>query len=192
MTEQSTPDAESLPQQPVSDLYKLILADGLKLTSEGNEIVYKVVTLRDTNVADERQAEAASERAVMAGGGWKLLVSDSNFKHVLNMLHIESFHCDQTVIPKGIIDLAMYDKLSSRDLELIEQRIFLLTLAAEVRYGNITQAEFESAVSEVVKPLVSTPQPSGQAPTVGVASDLPESGPSLLTDFAGNNAKGEA
>ncbi|MFI5448100.1 hypothetical protein [Polaromonas sp. UC242_47] len=125
MTEQSTPNAESSPAVRIDNLYKLVLADGLKLESGGKDILYKVVSLRDTNVADERKAEALSERAMMVGGGWKLLVSDSNFKHVLNMLHIESFHCDDTVIPRGLIDLDMYDRLSSRDLELIEQRIFL-------------------------------------------------------------------
>ncbi|MFI5448083.1 hypothetical protein [Polaromonas sp. UC242_47] len=101
MTEQSTPNAESSPAVRIDNLYKLVPADGLKLESGGKDILYKVVSLRDTNVADERKAEALSERAMMVGGGWKLLVSDSNFKHVLNMLHIESFHCDDTAIPRG-------------------------------------------------------------------------------------------
>jgi phage FluMu protein gp41 len=183
---------DQIPPERIDDLFKLTLADGLPADVGGKTIRYQVITLRETNVADERRAEALSERAMNVNGGWKLLVSESNFKHALNMMHIASFHCDELVIPQALIDLAMYDKLSSRDLELIEQRIFLLTLASEVRYGNMSQADFEAITAGLapVKAVAASPQPSGQ--TAGVASfdERPESGPALLADYAGAAAEG--
>jgi phage FluMu protein gp41 len=191
MTEPSTPTAALSPPERIDDLFKLILADGLSVESAGKTIRYQCVTLRETNVADERRAEALSERAMNVNGGWKLLVSESNFKHALNMMHIASFHCDELSIPQPLIDLAMYDKLSSRDLQLIEERIFLLTLASEVRYGNMTQADFEAIAAGLapVKAVAASPQPSGQ--TAGVASldERAESGPALLADYAGDAAQ---
>lgn len=178
----------------IDDLFKLTLADGLKVESGGKELRYLVVTLRETNVADERRAEALSERAMLVNGGWKLLVSDSNFKHALNMMHIASFHCDELTIPQPLIDLALYDKLSSRDLELIEERIFLLTLASEVRYGNMTQADFESIMAGLAtpKPVAASPQPTGQTSGMGAFDERAESGPALLADYAGAAAQGQA
>lgn len=193
MTEQSTPNAASSPSGRIDDLFTLTLADGLPATMGGKEIRYKVVKLRETSVADERKAEALSERAILVGGAYKLLVSESNFKHALNMLHIESFHCDGLEIPRAMINLELYDKLSSRDLEMLEERIFLLTLAAEVRYGNLTQEDFDNTLAGIVtKPAIQSPQPSGQTSGVGGAADLSESGPALLADYAGGGAHGQA
>ncbi|MES1977557.1 MAG: hypothetical protein V4451_05940 [Pseudomonadota bacterium] len=193
MTEQSTPNAAPSDQIKIDDLTKLILADGLKLQRGDKEIVYKVVTLRETGVREERIAEKLSERAVMAGGAWRLMHSESDFKHALNMLHIESFKCDGVEIGSGVIDLDMYDRLSSRDLELIEQRIFLMTMAAEVRYGNVTQQYFEEVLAGVTAtPLVKAPQLSGQTPDVGAPADRVESGPTLLADLSGEHPHGKA
>ncbi len=184
--------AELAANARIDNLFKLTLADGLPMDAGGKPVMYKVVTLRETNVADERKAEALSERAMMAGGSWRLMVSESNFKHALNMLHVESFECDGVTIPRAIVDLAMYDRLSSHDLELIEQRIFLITLAAEVRYGNMAQADFDAAMAGTAQPATQSPQPKGQTPTVGAPAGGPESGPALLADYAGNPAQGAA
>lgn len=194
MTPQSTPDAASTNPERIDDLSQLTLADGLPAEVAGKAIRYRQVTLRETGVADERKAEALSERAIQINGSWKLLVSESNFKHVLNMLHIASFHCDDMVIPQALIDLALYDKLSSRDLELIEARIFLLTLASEVRYGNMSQEEFEAITAGLKPPKVGpqSPQPTGQTPGVGAFDQRDESGPALLADYAGAAAQGQA
>jgi phage FluMu protein gp41 len=167
------PNAASSPPERIDDLFRLVLADGLPAHVDGKEIRYRVVTLRETNVADERKAEALSGRAVLVNGSYKLLVSESNFRHVLNMLHIESLACDPTVLSRDLISLNVYDKLSSRDLEMIEQRIFLVTLAAEVRYGTMTQVEFENIMA-------------------GFAKKTAVSGPSLLTDFTGSRPHGAA
>lgn len=181
------------PPTPIGDLFRLTLPDGLKTESAGQELRYKLVTLRETSVADERKAERESERAVNVNGAWKLLVSESNFKHVLNMLHIEEFKCDDMTIPRAMIDLDLYDRLSPRDLEVLEERIFLITLSSEVRYGNMTQAEFE-AIAAGLSPTVGTrsPQPSGQAADLGAPADQSESGPALLADFTGTSPQGSA
>jgi hypothetical protein len=191
-----TPDTSSSPSalpERIDDLYTLTLADGLPVELAGKTIRYRVARLRDTNVADERKAEGLSERAMLVNGAYKLMVSESNFKHVLNMLHIDAFVCDSVEIPRAMIDLALYDKLSSRDLELLEQRIFMLTLAAEVRYGNMQQAEFEAIMAGLsTKSQAASPQPSGQAAGLGAHAQRPESGPALLADFAGDAAQGAA
>ena len=181
------------PADKIDDIFKLTLADGLPAEVAGNQIRYKVVTLRETSVADERKAETMAEKAVLVGGSYKLLVSDSAFKHALNMLHIAQFECDGDTIPQALIDLALYDKLSSRDLELIEQRIFLITLAAEVRYGNMQQAEFDNIMAGLAPPRAATsPQPTGQAASVGADAQPLESGPALLADYAGDAAQSAA
>lgn len=187
MDTQSTPSAGS---SSIGDLFTLVLTDGLTLIADGKEIKYRTVTLRETGVADERKAEGLSERAILVNGAYKLLVSESNFKHVLNMLHLAEFRCDQLVIPQAMITLDMYDKLSIRDMELIEERIFLLTLASEVRYGNMTQAAFDDIMMGLAKPSVQAPQRTGQAAAVGSDDQRAESGPTLLTDFAGSAAQG--
>lgn len=192
MTSQSTPSAESSPVYRIDDLFKLTLLDGLKVMAGGVELRYQMVTLRETSVADERKAERESERAVNVNGAWKLLVSESNFKHVLNMLHIDSLRCDDQVLPKEVIDLDLYDRLSQRDLKAIEERIFLITLSSEVRYGNMTQQEFESIVAGLTPVRPASPQPSGQTSELGAPADQFGAGPAMLADFAGNDTQGAA
>lgn len=188
----STPTPVSTPPARIDDLYTLVLADGLPAEVAGKTIYYRTAKLRETNVADEREAERLSERAMLVGGSYKLLVSESNFRHALNMLHIDSLHCDDQVIPRSMIAIDLYDKLSARDLELLEQRIFLITLAAEVRYGNMTVQEFEALAAGVAPKGVAAPQPVGQAATVGTPAVFAESGPALLTDYLGAAAQGAA
>lgn len=190
MNPQSLSPPESSPPGRIDDLFKLTLVDGLKTTAGGAEIRYQVVTLRETSVADERRAERESERAVNVNGAWKLLVSESNFKHLLNMLHIESLRCDDHVLPKEVIDLDLYDRLSQRDLKAIEERIFLITLSSEVRYGNMTQDQFEAIAAGLTPERLESPQPSGQAPELGAPADQSGPGPAMLADYAGNNPQG--
>lgn len=188
-------NAAAAPLARIDDLHTLVLADGLPITQGDKTIRYRTVKLRETTVADEREAERLSERAILVNGGYKLLVSESNFKHVLNMLHIESFHCDGEVISRSLIGLDVYDKLSVRDLELLEQRIFLLTLAAEVRYGNMSQAEFNDLAAGIAPPgpaIPASPQPVGQTAAVGAPGVFAESGPALLADYLGAAAQGQA
>lgn len=197
MTVQSTPLHDQLSASPTSsridDLFQLTLVDGLPATAGEKEIRYKVVKLRETSVAHERKAEQMAERAVEVNGKYLLLVSDSTFKHVMNMLHVEAFVCDGTEIPAALIDLGLYDRLSPRDLSILEERIFLISMSAEVRYGNMTEEQFE-AICDGLAPVVGqqSPQPSGQAPNLGAPAHQRESGPAMLADFTRNNADGKA
>jgi len=176
----------------IDDLYTLILADGLELVSAGNVIKYRTVKLRETTVADERMAQRLAERVVLVGGAHKLLSSDVDFSYAMTMRHVDQFVCDGMTIPQPMIDLDMFGKLSSHDLGLIEQRVFLLTMAAEVRYGNVTQAEFDDMAGVIAKSGAQSPQHFGQTATVGQVPAGAESGPALLADYVGNPANGAA
>lgn len=184
--------ASTLAQVGITDLFTVILVDGLKTTSEGKELRYKVVRLRETGVAEERIAVRQAERVVEYRGVPRLVVSDAEFKLALNAQHIEAFVCDSYTIHAAAIDLDLIGKLSTHDFGLIEQRIALVTLAAEVRYGNITSEHFHAIVSgkptEETKQEAQSPQPVGQAAGVGAAAASSESGPVLLADFTGDGA----
>ena len=172
-------------------LNTLTLADGLPVQSDGKLIKYRTVHLRETTVADERWAQRQAERVVVVGGAHKLLVSDADFRFAMTCRHIEAFECDGSKIPQAVIDLELLGKLSAHDLGLIEQRIFVLTLAAEVRYGHITQAQFDAlAGGSSSDDQAATPQPLGQAAELGAAAHQPEPGPALLADYARTDAHG--
>lgn len=186
------PTTATLAQAGINDLFKVILVDGLKATMEGKELRYKVVRLRETGVAEERIATRQAERVVDYRGVPRLLVSDADFKFAMNVQHIEAFHCDGETIPAAAIDLGLVGKLSTHDLGLIEQRIVLITLAAEVRYGNITPEVFAAVLSgkptKETEQAAESPQSMGQAAGVGAAAAAPESGPALLADYSGDGA----
>jgi phage FluMu protein gp41 len=179
---------------PIQDLYSLTLVDGLPATTEGREIRYKQVRLRDTNVADERWAQRQAERVVPVGGKPTLLVSDADFRFALTARHVESLRCDGQTISQALIGdgwLDVLGKLSAHDLGLIEQRIFLITLAGEVRYGHMTEADFQ-AIAAGDKPMEGqgAPQRRGQAAELGQAADESGPGPAMLADYAGDAAHG--
>lgn len=178
--------------KPIDDLYTLILVDGLPTESGGKTLKYQVVKLRETTVADERIAQRLAERVMLVGGVHKLLVSDADFQFGMTVRHIDAFVCDGQKIPQPMIDMELVGKLSSHDLGLIEQRVFLIALAAEVRYGNITQGEFDRIVSGGAPSQAgqASPQREGQAADVGQAPAQSQSGPALLADFTGSDAVG--
>ena len=185
----NTPHAASI----IDDLFTLRLVDGLKAESAGKHLFYKVVHLRETSVADERMANRLAERVMNVGGVPKLLVSEADFRYALTMRHIEAFACDGQKIPQGVIDLELFGKLSSHDLGLIEERVFLITMAAEVRYGALTQDAFDELVSGAkTQAAQPSPQPSGQAAELGQADPESESGPALLASYVGGPAGGTA
>lgn len=174
----------------MDNLHKLTLVDGLPVESAGKTLRYRIVHLRETTVADERIAQRQAERVVSVAGKPTLLVSDADFRFALTARHIEAFECDGQRIPQAVIDLELVGKLSPHDLGLIEQHIFLIELAAEVRYGNISQADFEAIASGQRQPDGGAPQPGGQTARVGQPAAEPRSGPALLADFTGDAADG--
>lgn len=174
----------------IDDLYRLTLADGIKTTADGKPVVYRQVHLRETTVADEQAAIRMAERVVPVNGLPQLLVSEAAFKYALTLRHIEALECDGTRLAGALIDMDMFGRLSSHDLGLIEARVFLLTLAAELRYGNITQAQFDSMLGGKEPPASTTPQPTGQGAAVGAQHADAGPGPALLADYAGAAAHG--
>lgn len=169
----------------VDDLFTLMLVDGLPVTVEGREARYKRVRLRVTNVADERAAQRAAERVVTVGGVPRLVASDGDFQFAMTLQHVEWMECDGQRLYRASMDLDLFGRLSSHDLALIEQRVFLIELAEEVRYGNMSQADFDAIVSGTKALEAGAPQHVGQAAGVGQADPVAESGPALLADFAG-------
>lgn len=172
-----------------NSLRTLTLVDGIPAVMDGKPIRYRNVILRETTVADERAAQQMAERVMMVGGVPKLLVSEADFRYALTMRHIEALECDGWTITGALIDLELFGKLSSHDLGLIEARIFLLTMAAEVRYGTLTQAEFDQVVAGQA-PKGPAPQPVGQDAQLGPTGAGREPGPALLADYAGADAAG--
>lgn len=195
MDNHSTPNAAPAEAEAViTDLFRLELADGLPAESQGKALRYKVVRLRETGVEHERKAIQAAERVMVVNGVPRLLVSDSDFRFALTAQHIEAFECDGNRIPAALIDLALVGRLTSHDFGLIEQRVFLIELAAQVRYGKVAQADFDRLLrgetAEGAPPAA--PQPVGQAAIVGAPADAGEPGPALLADYAGSSAAGPA
>ena len=132
------------PPGRIDDLYTLTLVDGLATHSGKQEIRYRVVKLRDTDVNDERRAVQLSERVVMVAGKPALLSSDAEFRLAMTMAHVAELRADgANVLAGAVLDLDLFGRLSTHDLGLIEERIFLITLASQVRYGLISQAEFD-------------------------------------------------
>lgn len=170
----------------IDDLTTLHLVDGLAARTGKQELRYRVVRLRETNVNDEREAVRLSERVVMVGGKPTLLSSDAEFRLALTMKHVDRMEADGAHALEGaLLDLDLFGRLSAHDLGLIEQRVFLITLAAQVRYGALSQDEFDKVMSggngsEAAPPA---PQPVGQAAGQGAAAPAAEPGPALLADF---------
>ena len=66
----------------------------------------------------------------------------------------------------------------------------LITLAAQVRYGTLSQAEFDAFYMGRNPAPAASPQPVGQTANVGADAGHAESGPALLADFTGGAAQG--
>ncbi|WP_310614591.1 phage tail assembly protein [Limnohabitans sp.] len=183
-------DTKSTPT--IASLYDLTLADGLPVQSDGREIRYRTVRLRETTVADERAAQQAAERVVMVDKQHRLLVSDADFRYAMTFRHIDWLECDGNKLYGASLDLNSMGKMSSHDLALIERRIFLMAMAAEVRYGNMTQAQFEGILSGEDDSLLkaASPQFVGQVAAAGANGADAEPGPELLSNFVGQRADG--
>jgi len=112
----------------------------------------------------------------------------------MTMLHVDALECDGQRLSGAHLDLELFGRLSSHDLGLLEQRVFLINMAAELRYGNITQEQFDALMAGEVPAALKgpAPQPVGQAASTGPAGPEPEPGPALLADYAGGAAGGPA
>lgn len=151
------------------------------------DIRYTTVILRETSVADERWAVQQAERVVMVKGAPKLLMSDSEYRLALTLRHCDAFECGGLRLEQSMLSLDLLGKLSNHDLGLIETRVFLIQMAAQLRYGVITQAQFDSLLAQ---PEAAAPQPVGEAQSVGQVAAESEFRPALLADYAGAGADG--
>lgn len=170
------------PPTRIDDLFTLQLVDGLKAQSGGREVHYRTVRLRETSVNDEREAVRLSERVVYVAGKPMLLSSDAEFRLAMTMKHVAKLEADATQALDGaLLDLDLFGRLTAHDLGLIEHRIFLLTLAAQVRYGLISPADFDKMMSGEggAQPA---PQPLGQAAGPGATAPAAQPGPAMLAD----------
>lgn len=177
----------SIPQE----LLTLHLRVGVPAERGGTTIFYKVVKLREITVADERWAVRMAERLVLWQGQPRLVVSDPDHKLALTVKHIEAFVCDTQSLGPELIDLDLIGKLRPFDLAAIEERVFMIELAAKLRYGEITQQEFDSIFGGKAQD-VRAPQPVGPAAVTGAAAPADESGPVMLADRSGAGADQQA
>lgn len=169
------------------ELFTLNLRVGLPALRGETTIFYKVVKLREISVADERWAVRAAERLVLWQGQPRLVVSDPDHKLALTARHIEAFVCDGMSIGQELIDLDLVGKLKPVDLAAIEERVFMIELAAKMRYGEITQEQFDAIFGGKSDDGLS-PQPVGPAAGAGAAALADESGPVMLADRSGSGA----
>lgn len=182
----------SSPHSAIADLHTLVLADGLPVQTQGaggkQELRYKTVRLRETCITDVRYATRVAERVAMHQGMPRLLVSDADYDLAITMRHCERFEVDGMSIDQSVLDLELFAKLSHHDLGLIQARVALIALAAQVRYGLLTQAQLDLVINgqDAGGAAAAAPQPLGQAQAVGEPAADAESGPALLTDFGAN------
>jgi phage FluMu protein gp41 len=173
------------------DVFTLHLRVGLPVTREGQTIYYKVVKLREVCVADERWAVRQAERLVLWQGQPRLVVSDPDHKLALTARHIEAFVCDSLRLDGDLIDLDLIGKLRPIDLAAIEERVFFIELAAKLRFGEITQEQFDRIFGGEVE-QEQAPQPVGPASVDGAVAPADGAGPVMLADLSGAGAAGAA
>lgn len=183
----------------IEDLSTLLLADGLpaqmELAGARREIRYRRVKLREANVADQRVACKLSERVMIVGGQPKLMVSEAEYDLALTMRHIVSLECLEAAgqrIDAAQMDLEMMGKLSVHDLGLLQERVYLMTLAAQVRYGIISAEDFARMTGAAQPSEAASPQPLAQAAAMGDRAAQPEPSITMLADRSGAAAAGAA
>lgn len=171
------------------NLFILQLTDGLPSQIGDQKVRYKTVHLRETVVADETVAVEMAERVVMHNGKPILLMSDEIYRLALNMRHIEKFaESGLPDIEQNLLNLKMIGMLSPHDMHRIEERILLIGLAAQVRYGLMSQEAFDRIFSGEEKPEESGPRPEGQTENAGGDGASDQSGPQLLSDNLAGSA----
>lgn len=164
-----------------SDLYTLNLVDGLPSRVGEKKVAYRTVKLRETNVGDELAAVQLAERVVTLNGKPTLLMSDEVYRVALTMRHIERFvTAGLDDIGQDILTIEMMGRLSKHDFDLIEERCLMIGLAAQVRYGGLSQTDFDKIMAG--KKNDSAPRSEGQSDGLGKTDSDDRAGPQLLSD----------
>jgi phage FluMu protein gp41 len=171
------------------DIHVLQLVDGLKSTVGTQEVRYRTVRLREVNVADEYAALQMAERVVHVNGKPTLLVSDELYRIALTLRHVKCFQASGLDdIGLELLNLDMFGRLSPHDLHRIEERVVLVDLAAQLRHGLISHADFDAMLAGGKE--APGPRSEGQAAAVGEAGAATESGPAMLADYGASDATG--
>jgi phage FluMu protein gp41 len=176
---------DTTPHSQAQSLHLVHLRVGLPVQRGDKTIHYKTVRLREVSVADERWAVRQAERVVLWQGEPRLVVSDADFKLALTTRHIEAFVCDGAEILLDEIDMSTMERLKPVDLAAIESRVFVLELALKVRYGEISQAMFDTYMAGVSPQEQAAPQPVGPAADAGADARAAGSGPFVLPEQLG-------
>ncbi|MCS6516264.1 phage tail assembly protein [Burkholderia pseudomallei] len=170
-----------------SDIYRVQLVGGLPSQIGEQTVHYRTVRLRETTVADEFAAVELAERVVSIKGKPTLLVSDELYRVAMTLRHVDRFECaGLDSIDQKLLTLEMFGRLSPLDLAKIEERCVLVDLAAQLRHGLITQADFDAILAGEKEQ--SGPRSEGQAGAMGDAGASAQSGPAMLADYSSGDA----
>lgn len=157
------------------DPSRVTLVDGIKTMIGDKEVPYTIAKLRPPSMDLDWRAINMAERVMMYNGIPTLMMSQEQYTIAMNMLRIERFECVDPSIPPiaaADIELDMFRRLHPLDNAKIEQGILLYDMAEAVRYGNITQAQFDAHFNPKpndVKDAPPAPQPEGEAADVAQA-----------------------
>lgn len=184
-------DIDTILKSPeVRKLYTLELKDGIKVTQGTTEVVLRTVRFRDISYTDETVATAAAERLVHIQGVPQLLLSNAAFKTALNFQYIESIGGPALTLGRGEFTMEMVGRIHPLEWQVIESRVYVLELAAQLRYGQIDPAQFKRWLAGEMP--AQAPQPVGQAEDQGAAPSQSVPGPAVLTDLTDTRAPGAA
>ncbi|AXF86397.1 hypothetical protein DTO96_102151 [Ephemeroptericola cinctiostellae] len=166
------------PTTQPSDIGTAILADGYKTDIDGKQVPYTIVKLRPATVGMDLDAIRLAERVVYINGKPALMLSDAVYRIAITMLRIDRLECTDSnvkAIGHSLMDMDMMARLTPHDLNIVEERIALYDLAEQVRYGNISQADFDAIFNPSTADAAkqTTPQPTGETGAMDEPSDQP-------------------
>ena len=188
-------------------LYTLALIDGYPTTINGQAVPYKTVRLRETLASDLAEAVRMAERVVVHQGKPLLLVSEPDYQLAMTLRHIVAFkHPTAADIGADILTLASMGKLNPYDLARIQERVLIIELAAQVRYGLISEQAFDEAYDLAMSndsngnnnnnaggnPLPRRTQQQGQGSRAGAVAGEHRLAVEILASHAGAPATGTA
>lgn len=149
----------------VVDPKLVTLHDGYVTKINEKEVPYKRVILRPPCLGFDEQAIILAERLIMISGVPTLKMSEEIHKIAMTMLRIERFECtDSNIDPidSTLIDLTMMRKIHPLDFIKIEMGVVLFDMVEALRFGNITQKQFDDFYNPTVPNEPNTPQLEGE------------------------------
>lgn len=152
------------------------LHDGYITRIGDKDVPYKRVILRPQTVAMDAKAIELSERLIMINGMPTLKMSEEIYRIAMTMLRIERFECtDGNLDPIGhaLIDLEMIGRLHPYDLIKIEQQVLVFDMVESLRFGNITQAQFDAMFNNTAPKEATAPQHEGEETGAGEMGQKP-------------------